>query len=141
MEWARDIFLAGVFGFPGSVTDDGGAECAAQMTNTYRVSVAVVSVCIHYLLYVCFSGPYVEKQQAKLQAPKAEPSRVERFFGVLVLVSWLLQVVYKVLTKRLINMLNPCHAVTLLLGYLLLTPWSQRTERLFLCFLTWHFGS
>lgn len=141
MEWVRDLFLARVFGFPGSVTDDGGAECAGQMTTAYRVGVALVSVSVHYLLYLCFSRPYVEKQLAKLPEQERKPSRIERFFGVLVLVSWILQVIYKVLTKRLINMLNPCHTVTLLEGYLLLTPWSPRTERAFLCFLSWHFGS
>ena len=141
MDFLRSLFLAGVYGFPGSVTDDGGVECYAQMSDTYRVSVAAGSLAVHSLLYRCFSRPFAEKRLGSLQPGTFEPSKVERAFGLLVLFTWMLQVAYKALTHRLINMFNPCHVITLMEAYLLLSPWSKRTEQVFLCFLSWHFGS
>ena len=142
MERVRDLFLKGVFGFPGTVTDDGGENCFKEMSTEYRLVVGLSCILLHFLIFRFSSQRYVQKQHAKMTPPdRVKPSSIEKFFGVLVLFSLAAQTVYKILTNRLINMFNPCHVVTLMEGYLLVTDWTLKTERVFLALLSWHFGS
>lgn len=46
MEWIRDLFLKNAYSLESEDPDDGGPLCASKMTDTFRITVILVTVII-----------------------------------------------------------------------------------------------
>jgi hypothetical protein len=145
MDWLRDVLLQNTYSLESEDPDDGGPLCASMMTNTYRISVILVTVsyiqvAIHYFVYTKFSYPYVRNHIATPAGKPASPSKLEIFLGINEILIIVAQIVTKTLTKRLIFIFSPCHVITLVQSILLLSSYTVFKEKLFVASISWIFA-
>ncbi|CAG9329604.1 unnamed protein product [Blepharisma stoltei] len=135
MDIAYEILAGEAYSHDSDCMDDGGPACASQMTVAYRllctlVCVLFIQVTFEYFVLKYFTGPWVSKSLTK-SVPKS-PYLIEKIFGVIQIVELLCQIYSKSHGHRLIFLLNPCHAVTLLQAYCLLSKSSGLNKKIFI---------
>lgn len=145
MDWLRDVFLQNAYSLESEDPDDGGPLCASMMTNTYRISVILVTVTyiqalVHYFVYTKLSNPYVSSHITTPSSKPASPSKLEIFLGINEVLIIVGQIVSKTLTKRLIFLMSPCHVITLVQSILLLSSHTVFKEKLFVASISWVFA-
>jgi hypothetical protein len=67
--------------------DDGGPNCYAELTNTFRIGVSVVSLLYHLILLKTTTLPFIQKHQANYK--EREPSWLERTVGYVEILTFL----------------------------------------------------
>ena len=134
-----DWLYGGVYTDTYSSMDDGGQECYQQLSLSYHLVCSVLSVCFVGMLYWTLARPRLAVTFAK-QPSGVSPSLLEKITGVLLVVCWLTQFVYKLLAKRLIFMLSPCHQVSLMQLYLCVSPVTSTSRTVLFVMSAWLYG-
>ncbi len=121
-------FIGGVF-TDNQDPDNGGHECAHFMTFKFRLGISFVAIIIYYLIY----RSTIKKLQKELTTEEAkivtQPSLLELILGYFSIGLFIINCIYKMNSGQLIFIMNPCHMISLVEGYLLISPngLTQRT--------------
>ena len=130
-EMLREWLVGGVYSDSYQSLSDGGPECYGQMTNTYRWMCGAVTMAWYSLVFFLLARPYVQPLLSKL--PSGVPATAcERLASMLLLLCILSQFAFKVLAKRVIFMLSPCHMVCLMQLVVSVLPTSRFSYQVFL---------
>lgn len=111
----------------------------AQTSAEYKWGSAVVTLAWSALLFCFVARPRVAPLLRKLPEGMSA-TKLELITGLLLLFCYLMQLTYKVLGKRLIFMLSPCHLVCGMQLLLCVLPTSGFSYWLFLTMSAWMYG-
>lgn len=99
--------------------DDGGIECAAHSTLRQRLVETIITVIV--ASYEIYYAIYHEKSQLGTSFPReyarerqGRPSVLRRLVLVCYALLWGIEIGFKLASRQLIYILNPCHMVTLI---------------------------
>lgn len=135
----REWSLGGVYWEGYSSLSDGGPDCTGQLSWEYRWASSVVTMGWYGMLFYLVARPRANLVLKRL--PEGiSPTKLELFTGLLLLLCSLLQFTYKILGKRLIFMLSPCHLVCIMQLLLCVLPTSGFSYWLFLTMSAWMYG-
>lgn len=141
--------VSGVWG-PQAILEEsdsyGGPHCAYKDDNSvvFRVAVALVLLPL-WVWEVRRAQPIFDKEfeqrlQSLQKANKIQPSALEKMMAVACSLCMLYNIYFKIESRTLIFLLNPCHFATVLLIYLGFTPFSKTNERVALASFGFFFG-
>lgn len=134
-----DWLYGGVYSDSYSTLDDGGAACRDQLSVGYRLGCMCFSLVFTGMLYWVLAHRRICTVLGK--SPTRMPSTtIEHLAGLLLVLSWLSQFVYKSLSHRLIFMFSPCHQVSLFQIYLCFSPVTTRSRSVLLIMSAWLYG-
>jgi len=111
----------------------------AQLSAEYKWGSAGITLAWYALLFYVVARPRVNPMLGKLPEG-VHATKLELLTGLLLVLSYLMQLTYKVLGKRLIFMLSPCHLVCAMQLLLCVLPTSGFSYWLFLTMSAWMFG-
>lgn len=110
-----DIFTSGIdFSLPGN----GGPECLAHTSYTERAVESVLSVLTFSTAIIAGLKGHV-RPSLTFSAEKWRSSIVRVWLLYSMLITWIAEVAYKVVTKQFIFVVNPCHVICMIHIYLL----------------------
>ena len=142
METVISHFVGGIYN---NYIDDsfGGPDCLARSTFTFRLVINVAIVCMNIFIFFKFPGAaktknLIPKQKVKIinyRSPlrsnqfsesdsqyKSKIYNIEIILGIVNLFTYLITIYFKIRSKRLMFILNPCHTVCIFSAILCLSP-------------------
>lgn len=120
-----------------TIEGEGGPDCVSFLSESHRF--------IESLAFISINGAILVWAARKVSLPQKEISKVktqtaEQILFVTLLTVFLLEVSYKMLSRQLLWLLNPCHMLTLLQLLLLSFPSSPASLVMFRLHLYWLTG-
>jgi len=132
--WVPDAVIRGVWG-PNSPHNNhfyGGAECAAQSSPTYKLTVNLLLLPFYVFAIKAYhkhaASGYQTRKANLLLNRNTKPSLIEYIVALISICNLVVLAYYKAQSESMIFMLNPCHVISVLLIYVCFSEFSQKSE-------------
>jgi hypothetical protein len=142
----RDLFLGGVYNVCYEIWIDGGPYCASESTFGFKYFMGLLHLPMHLiLLYFCLKYVATHHELKKNYLLKSGrglyPSLIEKMQGLLCFTILASQIYFKIHSRTVIFILNPCHFITFTFALVSILPFNRFTDVLFSVSLGGCFGA